>query len=174
MTARFLFAEFFDFKPKFKLFLATNHKPVIKGTDNGIWRRIRLIPFTTTISEENQDKHLEEKLRGEAPGILNWLLEGFERWSEKGLIAPATVTSATDEYRAEMDIIGNFIKERCVQNPGVSIKARELFKNYQDWCDDNNEHSCSERFFSLRLKELHVEQKRSNDGRYWQDIMLKK
>jgi putative DNA primase/helicase len=66
-----------------------------------------LIPFTTTISEENQDKHLVEKLRGEASGILNWLLEGFERWSEKGLIAPATVTSATDEYRTEMDITFN-------------------------------------------------------------------
>jgi putative DNA primase/helicase len=72
-----------------------------------------------------------------------------------------------------MDIIGNFIKERCVQNPGVSIKARELFKNYQVWCDDNNEHSCSERFFSLRLKELHIAQKRLNDGRYWQGIMLR-
>ncbi|GHU12348.1 hypothetical protein FACS1894161_0380 [Spirochaetia bacterium] len=76
MTARFLYGEFFSFVPTFKIFMATNHKPVIKGTDHGIWRRIKLIPFTNRIPEEKQDKNLEEKLRAEASGILNWLLEG--------------------------------------------------------------------------------------------------
>jgi putative DNA primase/helicase len=173
LTARFLFAEYFDFKPSLKLFMATNHKPVIKGTDYGIWRRIRLLPFTTTMPPEKQDKNLEEKLRAEASGILNWLLEGVQKWLEKGLAPPNIVSDATDEYRAEMDVIGNFIKERCVQNPADSIKARELFKNYQDWCDDHNEHACNERFFGLRLKELKIEQKRLNDGRYWQGLTLK-
>jgi putative DNA primase/helicase len=72
-----------------------------------------------------------------------------------------------------MDVIGNFIRERCVQLEGLSVKARELFKCYQDWCDDNNEHGCSERLFGLRLKELGLEQKRCNDGRYWQNIGIK-
>jgi putative DNA primase/helicase len=71
-----------------------------------------------------------------------------------------------------MDVIGNFIKERCVQLSGVSIRSRELFKCYQDWCDENNEHACNERFFGLRLKELGFEQKRLGDGRYWQGIHL--
>jgi putative DNA primase/helicase len=173
LTARFLFAEYFDFKPSLKLFMATNHKPVIKGTDYGIWRRIRLLPFTTTMPPEKQDKNLEEKLRAEASGILNWLLEGVRKWLEKGLVPPNIVSDATDEYRAEMDVIGNFIKERCVQNPAASIKARELFKNYQDWCDDHNEHACNERFFGLRLKELKIEQRRFTDGRYWQGLTLK-
>jgi hypothetical protein len=62
LTARFLYGEFFDFIPIFKVFMATNHKPLIRGTDYGIWRRIKLIPFTTTITPERQDKHLEEKL----------------------------------------------------------------------------------------------------------------
>jgi putative DNA primase/helicase len=173
MTARFLYGEFFNFVPTFKIFMATNHKPVIKGTDYGIWRRIKLIPFTTRIPEEKQDKELEEKLRGEASGILNWLLEGAKRWTVERLKTPQIITSATDEYRGEMDVIGNFIRERCVQEAGSSIRARELFKCYQDWCDENNEHACSERFLGLRLKELGLEQKRLSDGRYWKGIRVK-
>jgi len=173
ITARFLYGEFFNFVPTFKLWMATNHKPVIKGTDHGIWRRIKLVPFTTRIEEERQDKHLEQKLMAEAPGILNWLLEGVRRWRAEGLKAPNVVVNATDEYRAEMDAIGDFLRDRCVMTADVSIKARELFKCYQDWCDDNNERACTERFFGLRLKELGVEQKRSSDGRYWSGIVLK-
>jgi putative DNA primase/helicase len=173
MTARFLYGEFFNFTPTFKIFMATNHKPVIKGTDHGIWRRIKLIPFTTRIEEEKQDKHLEEKLMREASGILNWLIEGAIRWCREGLKTPNIIINATDEYRAEMDVIGNFIKERCMQGSGMEIKARELFKCYQDWCGDHNEHAVSERFFGLRLKEMGLDQNRNYDGRYWQGIQLK-
>jgi putative DNA primase/helicase len=104
MTARFLYGEFFDFVPTFKIFMATNHKPMIKGTDHGIWRRIKLIPFTTTIRAEKQDKHLEEKLIREGPGILNWLIEGVKRWFAEGLVPPAEINGATEEYRNEMDV----------------------------------------------------------------------
>jgi putative DNA primase/helicase len=172
MTARFLYGEYFDFTPTFKLFMATNHKPVIKGTDHGIWRRIKLIPFTTRIEEENQDKHLEQKLMQEGAGILNWLIEGARRWCAEGLKTPNVIVNATSEYRSEMDVIGNFIKECCVQTEGISIRSRELFKSYQNWCDENNEHAVSERFFGLRLKELGLGQKRLGDGRYWQGIGL--
>ena len=173
MTARFLYGEYFNFIPTFKIFMATNHKPVIKGTDHGIWRRIKLIPFVTRIEEDRQDKHLEQKLMTEGSGILNWLIEGARRWCKEGLRTPNIIISATDEYRAEMDVIGNFLKERCVLEPEFSIRARELFKCYQDWCDDHNEHAVSERFFGLRLKELSIEQKRLGDGRYWQGIQLR-
>ena len=173
ITARFLYGEYFNFIPTFKIWMATNHKPVIKGTDHGIWRRIKLIPFTTRIEEEKQDKHLEQKLMQEGPGILNWLLEGSMRWCNEGLRAPRIVLNATAEYRAEMDVVGDFISERCEQKPGVCIRARELFKCYQDWCEENNERACSERFFGLMLKEIGIEQKRHGDGRYWQGIHLR-
>jgi putative DNA primase/helicase len=167
MTARFLYGEFFNFTPTFKIFMATNHKPVIKGTDHGIWWCIKLIPFTTRIPEEKQDKDLEIKLREEASGILNWLLEGTARWKRERLKVPAAILNATDEYRGEMDVIGNFLKECCVQRPGVSIRIRELFKAYQDWCDENNEHAVSEWFFGLYLKEMGFEQGRTSEARYW-------
>jgi putative DNA primase/helicase len=173
LTARFLYGEFFDFIPTFKVFMATNHKPMIKGTDYGIWRRIKLIPFTTTITPDRQDKHLEEKLLREGSGILNWLLEGTLRWCEKGLATPALVSSATEEYRSEMDVLGNFIKECCIQSPGVTIRARELFRAYQEWCEENNERACSKRFLSPRLKELGLERSRAAEARYWRGIMLR-
>jgi putative DNA primase/helicase len=116
------------------------------------------------------DRYLEQKLLEEKSGILNWLIEGVLRWKREGLNPPAFITNATDEYRGEMDVIGNFLKERCVQRPGAIIRARELFRVYQEWCEENNEHACSERFLGLRLKELGMAQKRSADGRYWQDL----
>jgi putative DNA primase/helicase len=173
LTARFLYSEYFSFQPAFKLFMATNHKPNIKGTDYGIWRRIRLIPFTTTVSPENQDMELESKLLREASGILNWLVEGAMRWKRERLVTPELITSATDEYRGEMDVIGNFIKEVCVQYPPASVRVRELFKAYQDWCAENNEYANTERFFSLRLKEMGFKQTRTSEARFWHGVMLK-
>jgi len=153
--------------------MATNHKPVIKGTDHGIWRRIKLVPFTTRIPEEKQDKNLEEKLKAEASGILNWLLEGTARWRREGLKAPPAILNATDEYRGEMDVIGNFLKERCIQKKEVSIRIREFYKAYADWCDDNKEHAVSERFFTMRLKEMGFEQNRTAEARYWVGMGLR-
>jgi putative DNA primase/helicase len=173
MTARFLYGEFFNFTPTFKIFMATNHKPLIKGTDHGIWRRIKLIPFTTRITEEKQDKHLELKLREEASGILNWLLEGIALWKSEGLNAPKSVLTATDEYRGEMDVIGNFLKERCEQQKELTIRIRELYKAYADWCDENKEHAVSERFLSMRLKEMGFEQCRTAEARFWSGIGLR-
>jgi len=172
MTARFLYGEYFNFIPNFKIFMATNHKPVIKGTDYGIWRRIKLIPFTTRIPEEKQDKLLEEKLKKEASGILNWLLEGTAKWQKEGLHAPSIVTEATDEYRGEMDVIGNFIKNRCIAKSGLKIRIWELYKAYSDWCDTNNEHAVSERFFTMRLKDMGYEQCRNSEARFWSGLGL--
>jgi putative DNA primase/helicase len=153
--------------------MATNHKPVIKGTDHGIWRRIKLIAFLTRVEEVNQDKHLEKKLIRKDSGILNWLIEGARRWCNEGLKTPPIIIRVTDEYRTEIGVIGNFLRERCTQGENGSIRTRELFKCYQDWCDDHNEHAVSERFFGLRLNEMGLEQKHINDGRYWQGIQIK-
>jgi putative DNA primase/helicase len=153
--------------------MATNHKPVIKGSDHGIWRRIMLVPFTTTIPKERQDIELESKLLAEAPGILNWLIEGAMRWKRERLKAPTAIANATDEYRAEMDIIGNFIKECCEIAEGRFVRIRELFKAYQQWCDEKNEHGISERLFGIKLKEAGYKQTRTAEARFWVNICLK-
>jgi putative DNA primase/helicase len=88
ISARFLHAEWFSFKPEFKIFLAANHKPVIRGTDHAIWRRIHLIPFNVQIPEAERDKELPDKLKAELPGILNWAIDGCILWRDQGLTPP--------------------------------------------------------------------------------------
>lgn len=165
LTARFLHGEFFEFTPKFKLFLATNHKPNIRGTDNGIWRRIRLIPFTVTIPEGERDSDLPNKLKAEMPGILNWAVEGCRYWLQEGLAAPREVSQATDEYRSELDWLQAFIDEKLKVGANLRISAFELYSQYQEWCSENGEHEYSQRILGMRLKDRGFFSRRSGrDG----------
>jgi hypothetical protein len=107
-------AEWFDFAPTHKLWLSTNHKPEIRGTDAAIWRRIRLVPWTVSIPPAQQDKKLPEKLRSELPGILAWVVRGCLQWRRKGLQAPEEVRQATGNYRSEMDVLAAFLEEYCI------------------------------------------------------------
>lgn len=165
LTARFLHGEFFEFVPRFKLFLATNHKPNIRGTDNGIWRRIRLIPFTVTIPEGEQDHELPNKLKAEMTGILRWAVEGCLLWQKEGLSAPAEVSQATAEYRGEMDCLQAFIDDCLVVGARLRISASELYRVYQGWCQNNGEHEYSQRILGIRLKDKGFQSRRSGaDG----------
>ncbi|PFW66971.1 DNA primase, partial [Bacillus pseudomycoides] len=103
VTARFLYENEFDFMPQFKLWMATNHKPIIRGTDDGIWRRMAIIPFTVQIPKEKVDKRLKHKLRRELKAILHWAVEGYIKWRENGLPEPQVIKDQRDEYRTEMD-----------------------------------------------------------------------
>lgn len=153
VTARFLFTEFFEFTPTFKLWLATNHKPEIRGTDHAVWRRIRLIPFTVTIPPEEQDPELPEKLRAEFPGILAWAVEGCRIWRREGLGVPEPVRQATADYRASQDLIGNFIAECCEESEGATVGATVLYQAYAAWCERGKEHPESQRRFGEALGE---------------------
>ena len=134
LSASFLYKELFQFKPNFKIFLICNYKPVIEGDDHGIWRRIRLVPFRVVISKAEKDKRLEEKLQREWPGILRWAVMGCLEWQNIGLAEPEQITEATQEYRQEMDQIGQFIEDRCVLRPGEAILSSVLFEDYLSWC----------------------------------------
>lgn len=140
ITARFLFSEDFEFKPQFKLWLAANHKPVIRGTDYAIWRRMRLIPFDVTISDAQRDDGLPAKLRAELPGILAWAVEGCQLWLAEGLRPPESVLAATAEYRSESDIIATFIEECCEVDRAYEVAGGSLYTAYMRWSKDNGEY----------------------------------
>jgi putative DNA primase/helicase len=114
MVARFMRAEWFEFPMTAKVVLATNHRPEIRGTDDAIWRRIRLVPFTVTIPPDERDPQLVTILRAEKSGILNWAIAGCLDWQRDGLSAPEAVNTATAEYRTEMDKLGAFLEDRCI------------------------------------------------------------
>ena len=153
VTARFLFHDEFEFVPRFKLTLSTDHKPTITGTDHGIWRRIRLIPFDVTIPDEEQDHELTAKLRDEMPGILAWMVAGGLRWRAEGLAVPDEVRSATAEYQLEMDPLADFLAEHLVDDPDGAVLATRLYEEYGSWAKAVGEETLSQRLFSTRLTE---------------------
>jgi putative DNA primase/helicase len=153
ITARDLHSKPISFQPTFKLFLATNHKPRIRGTDNGIWRRIHLIPWTVAVPPEEQDKDLKENLLEELPGILAWIVAGAVAWHRDGLMPPQKVKAATDDYRAEMDTLAAYFAERCQLGPAYRSGASELYKDYRDWADQGGDHPMSQVLFGQRLGE---------------------
>ena len=174
ITARFLFSEFFDFKPTFKIWLVANHKPIIRGTDYAIWRRIKLIPFNIIIPEGRRipKSKLIERFSKEFPGILTWMVTGCLEWQKNGLQTPAEVKSATSVYREEMDTIGAFISENCILTPEVKAKASDLYEVYKEWCAAGGEYALSQRSFGLRLAERGLERIKSG-GNFWKGIGIK-
>lgn len=138
ISARMLYREAFDFKPTFKLWIGANHKPVIKDSDNGIWRRVQMIPFVNVVPPERRIKDIEAVLLRDKEGIFAWAVAGVAAWlAVGGLKAPEAVTLATEEYRTESDILGQFIDEMCERGPGFSESATVLHGAYRKWWDDN-------------------------------------
>src|SRR5215210_2344872 len=164
VTARFLFGENFDFKPEFKLWLSTNNKPVIQGTDDAIWDRLRLIPFTQRFEGSKADPKLPDKLRDELAGVFAWMVEGCLEWQEHGLEEPKTVTEATLQYRAEMDTLAAFIEDRCILDKVAVAPATPLYKQYQMWCDDAGEKPETQKMFGMRLSERGFESTQLSRG----------
>lgn len=136
VSARFMRAEFFTFTPVAKFFCAMNHKPVIADDSFGLWRRIRLIPFTQQFRGADRDDTLTDQLTAEAPGILAWAIEGTKRWREGGLVIPGAVSAATEAYQSESDPLGEFI-ETCIDqsDPGAEALASDVYKRYTQWAD---------------------------------------
>jgi putative DNA primase/helicase len=139
ITARKLYADFFQFYPEFKLWLASNYLPEIKDTSYAMWRRIRLVPFDVQFTDETDDQDLKRKLLAELPGILTWAVQGCRAWQRDGLTAPASVLKATVEYQHSQDPIADFIDERIeLSDVFVSTKA-EVYRTYETWCKKNGE-----------------------------------
>jgi putative DNA primase/helicase len=132
----------FSFNPTHTLWMFGNHKPVISGMDHGIWRRIYLIPFTVTISEEQKrpQEELMKEFKGELSGILNWALEGWSDYRRNGLQIPAAVKNATSEYKSESDTMAAFISEKCVKNTVAKVHTTKLFQSFKEWAKENNEY----------------------------------
>jgi P4 family phage/plasmid primase-like protien len=164
IRARRMRQDFFEIAPTWKIFLAANHKPAIRGTDFAVWRRIRLIPFAVTIRDADKDKDLQTKLRGEIPGILAWAVRGCREWQLHGLADPEEVVQATAAYRREQDVLAGFISDCCVILPEARIKASLLLQAYQTWSGDKN---ISRQTFQNRLNERGFRSQRGTGGHYF-------
>ncbi|PFY40876.1 DNA primase [Bacillus toyonensis] len=171
VTARFLYENEFDFMPQFKLWMATNHKPIIRGTDDGIWRRLAIVPFTVQIPKEKVDKQLKHKLRRELKAILNWAVEGYIKWRKDSLQEPQIIQEQREEYRTEMDSIEAFIEECCKRNPQGKVQAKTLYHIYRDWASENGQYMMSNTKFGREMgKKFH--KYKSNGVNHYNGIEL--
>lgn len=153
IAARFLHANWFDFKPTFKIWLGTNHRPDIRTGGKALFDRVKLIPFTVAIPERDQDKQLAEKLRGETPGILNWAIRGCLEWQREGLGIPPQVVQATREYQMDVDAFGAFLEECCVIGDAMESMSDELHKAYDSWRLNSGEKELSKKMLGMKLKD---------------------
>jgi putative DNA primase/helicase len=164
ITVRFLHHEFFEYVPTYKIWLSTNYKPRIVGADDGIWRRVRLIPFNAKFEGANKDKDMAEKLMAEAPGILNWMLEGYKKWKKDGLPVSKGIEEATESYRSE--------QATCEKGETHRVSRGELYQSYVEWVKATGEHAMSERVLVSAMVERGFREYRTSRERGWKGIRI--
>jgi putative DNA primase/helicase len=170
MRARKMRQDFFEFDQTWKIMLAANHKPVVRGTDHAVWRRIKLVPFTVTIPEAEKDKQLPAKLKAELPGILAWAVAGCLDWQEHGLGEPEEVRQATMEYQSEQDAVQQFLNDCCVVQREARVRSSALLEAYHGWSGDK---AMTAQAFRKRLNDKGFESKQGTGGYYvWHGIAL--
>jgi putative DNA primase/helicase len=164
--------DFWDFDPSHSIVMHTNHKPAVRGTDEGIWRRLRFVPFGVVVPGEEQDKDLPDKLRLEADGILEWLIAGYRSWQRSGLDEPKPVTTATSTFRGESDMLGLFLAEKCMINAHDHVKSSELFAAWVKWCQRENVDAGTHTAFGRELSDRGFDKEHRNVGNVWLGIGL--
>ncbi len=152
LSARGMRQDYWQFDPSHTLVLATNNKPVIQGTDLGIWRRVKLIPFDVTIPPEKQDLKLASKLVAEASAILRWAVAGCLAWQKDGLQAPSSVEVATKEYQSDMDTLSQFLDECCEVGSQHEEAASEVYAAYKRWAEKHGVYVLSSKRLSPQLQ----------------------
>jgi P4 family phage/plasmid primase-like protien len=172
IMARRMREDFWQFDPTHKIVLATNHRPIIKGSDHGIWRRLLLIPFEQQFEGARKDRTLPDRLQAEAPGILAWAVRGCLEWQRAGLNPPASVLAATDEYKSQEDIIGRFVAECCDEYPHGNTRFAQIYARFETWAEDSGDFLPPKRAVGAWLKE-HGYEEFSANGRCYRGIKIR-
>lgn len=173
LSGRFLHKEYFTFRPAHKLFLRGNHKPLISGSDDAIWGRLRMIPFDVVIPEQQRDPNLLDKLKHELPGILNWALEGVQAWQDAGLKPPETVLAAVAAYRTESDTLSQFLDEQCERDSAAYIKASELQEAYAAYCKSRHEKPVPTKDLPNEMARRGIHRRRTSRARVYEGIRFR-
>ena len=171
IAARFMRQDFFEFDPTFKLFIVGNRKPSLRGVDEGIRRRLHLVPFIVKIPAAEQDPKLPEKLRAEWPGILRWAIDGCLEWQERGLDPPGAVLAATDEYLAGEDAVGRWLEERVTENPQRWASSADLYESWRQWAETGGEFVISKKRLSQELQDRGFEPLTRSNQRGYRGLM---
>lgn len=153
VAARHLYREPIEFLPTWKLALAVNHKPVVRGTDKGMWRRIHLVPFEATFEGAKQDTSLLDTLKAEGPGILTLLVWACRQWQRDGLQPPGRVIAEVETYRKSQDVVGGFLEECTAQGSDKQVSKAKLYDCYRRWATQSGEYLHGKHTFNNQIRE---------------------
>jgi putative DNA primase/helicase len=172
IKARRMREDFWHFTPSHTFAMLSNHKPIVSGTDEGVWRRIRLVPWDIVIPPAERDEHLGERLALELGFVLAWLASGYTDWRAHGLGEPQRVTEVTDEYRAESDALARFLDQQCLTGPHWHARSSQLFAAWQKWCAEEGEPAGTQTAFSIALTNRGFDKKNTKVGMVWMGLGL--
>jgi putative DNA primase/helicase len=172
LKARRMREDFWSFDPSHTFHMLTNHKPLVAGTDEGIWRRLRLIPWDIVIPAAERDEQLGDRLALEADAVLAWVVAGYRDWRRHGLDEPGPVVRATAAYRAESDAVGRFLSECCLVGPHFTAQSSDLFVEWSKWCAAQGEEAGTNKALTTELQNRGYDTKRRASGMVWQGIGL--
>ncbi|MEX0783341.1 MAG: phage/plasmid primase, P4 family [Dehalococcoidia bacterium] len=172
IVARRLYRDYVSFEPTFKLILATNNPPRVRGTDEGIWRRIQVVPFGVSIPGDDRDPNLLDKLLAESAGILRWMVRGALEWQEHGLLPPQAVIDAMNELREEEDEFAIFLRQCCRESSADRVYASELLTAYTDWADIHDATALGTKGLKREMKRHGCTHGRDNKGSYYKGLRL--
>lgn len=174
IVARQLYGKSFEFAPSAKCAVRTNHRPVVTGTDEGIWRRLVLVRYPRHFKEEERDLGLTHKLIAESEGILAWMVDGFRKWQRDGLKLSPRIRGEMAAYREESDLFGEFLSDNCEFGPKERVLERTLYHlRYVTWCHENGVRAMSKKRFTGALAERGVDQGVVSEGRCYLGLRLK-
>jgi len=168
IKARRMREDFWEFSPSHTFLMLSNHKPIVGGTDEGIWRRLRLVPWDVVIPDDERDEELGDRLALELDGVLAWLAAGYRDWHEHGLRDPDQVTKATQAYRDESDALGRFLADRCLNHGNVG--STELYKAWESWAASEGEEPMSQTALAKALQDKGYENYTANGRRRWRGL----
>lgn len=172
ISARHLYGEFFTFQPRFTAWVRTNHKPIIKGDDDGIWRRIVVLPFRRKFNDHEQDPHLEAKLLAERDGILRWMVEGAQKYLKQGMYLSPAMQAERNQYRKDSDMLGEFLEERTSAIADAKIEQGHLYGSWTGWCLGNGVQPGTKTTFTRRLAERGFAGAKSNGKRFYLGLTM--
>ncbi|MGX1322111.1 putative DNA primase/helicase [Bradyrhizobium sp. USDA 377] len=172
IAARRLYGDTFSFRPTHKLWVRANNRPIVKDTDDGIWRRFDLIPFDRKFEGHEKDTRLGDKLKAEAAGVLAWLVAGYAEYAARGLQPCARVAAASAAYRRESDVFLQWLTDETMQGPTEACEQKRAYGSYRDWCDENGHRSWSKKSFTTELLKRGFSESKSGHLRNYRGFNL--
>ncbi len=174
IVTRHLYRAAFEFQPAFKMWIRANTEPPFRETDEGTWRRVRVIPFMRRFEGESKNDTLKESLlEAESAGILAWLVDGAARWFMEGLGTANVIHDATSKYRLDLDVLQHFIDDRVIRHPDQEIRSSRLYETYATWCESNGERPLTQTTFSSRMQKKGFERMIRRDFTWWTGITVR-